>query len=180
MAGFAVAGDSKADPKTAAPKAGEPMAMPKPPQEIADMLKGKGGTWKCEGTSMGMDGKENKFTGKFASKSDLDGWWIHDSFEGTMGPSTKFKFESFETYDANGKKWRSVMVDNWGGMMNGTSDGMKDGKMEVTADTMGPMGKGQFRDHIDASDLKKGVHMWGEASMDGKTWNKVYDMTCKK
>ena len=31
------------------------------------------------------------------------------------------------------------------------------------------------------SDMKKGAHMWGEESRDnGKTWNKVYDMMCKK
>jgi hypothetical protein len=185
MAGVAVAGDTKADPK-AAPKAAEPAkapaaapAMPKAPQELADMMKGMAGSWKCDGTSMGMDGKEVKFTGKMTSKLDLDGFWGHDTFEGTMGPG-KFKFESFMTYDANGKKWHSVFVDNQGGMMMGSSDGMKDMKMDVTADMMGPMGKGTFKDHMDASDMKKGVHMWGEASMDGKTFNKVYEMTCKK
>jgi hypothetical protein len=185
MAGFAVAGDTKADPK-AAPKAAEPakaappaMAMPKAPQELADMMKGMAGTWKCDGTGMGMDMKETKFTGKMTSKLDLDGFWGHDTFEGTMG-AAKFKFESFMTYDSNGKKWHSVFVDNMGSMMMGSSDGMKDMKMDVLADTMGPMGKGQFKDHMDASDMKKGVHMWGEMSMDGKTFNKVYDMTCKK
>jgi hypothetical protein len=191
MAGVALAGagDTKADPKMPS-KAGDPAgptttkgapAMPKPPQEVADMAKAMSGTWKCEGTSMGMDGKESKFTGRMSSKSDLDGWWVHNSFEGTMGASTKFKFESFATYDGNEKKWHSVMVDNWGGTMAGQSDGMKDMKMDVTADTMGPMGKGQFKDHVDASDMKKGVHMWGESSHDsGKTWTKVYDMSCKK
>jgi hypothetical protein len=174
MAGVAGAGD------TAAPKAGAPAAMPKPAPEIADMLKGMAGTWKCEGTATGMDGKETKFTGKLTSKADLDGFWIHESFDGTMAAMGKFKFESFETYDGNAKKWHSVMVDNWGGMMHGESDGMKDMKMDVLSDTMGPMGKGQFKDHIDASDMKKGVHMWGEDSRDGKTFNKVYDMTCKK
>ena len=29
--------------------------------------------------------------------------------------------------------------------------------------------------------MKKGVHMWGEISMDkGKTFKPVYDMMCKK
>jgi hypothetical protein len=187
MAGVAMAGDTKADPKTGPAKAIEPVAppatptaMPKPPQEIADMVKGESGTWKCDGTATGMDGKESKFTAKMTSKSDLDGWWIHDSFEGSMGAMGKFKFESFATYDAASKKWHSMMVNNMGGTMLGESDGMKDMKMDVTAVTSSPMGKGQFKDHIDASDLKKGLHMWGEESRDGKTFNKVYDMTCKK
>src|SRR5436309_609431 len=120
MAGFAVAGDSKADPK-ATPKAAEPakagMTPPKPPQELADMMKSMAGTWKCDGTATGMDAKEVKFTGKLTTKSDLDGFWGHDSFEGSMGAMGKFKFESYMTYDGNSKKWHSVMVDNQGGMM---------------------------------------------------------------
>jgi hypothetical protein len=45
---------------------------------------------------------------------------------------------------------------------------------------MGGMGAGMFKDHGDMTDKKVGMHMWGEMSMDkGKTWVKVYDMTCK-
>jgi hypothetical protein len=63
--------------------------------------------------------------------------------------------------------------------MVGTAD-MKDGKLEATWDTMGGMGAGMFKDHGDMTDKKVGTHMWGEMSMDkGKTWTKVYDMTCK-
>ena len=43
------------------------------------------------------------------------------------------------------------------------------------------MGAGTFKDHVDMTDAKAGVKMWGEMSMDkGKTWKKVYEMTCKK
>jgi hypothetical protein len=74
-----------------------------------------------------------------------------------------------------------VSVMNDGGQMVGQSDGMKDMKMDTTADTWGPMGQGMFKDHVDASDMKKGVHMWGEVSIDkGKTFKPVYDMMCKK
>jgi hypothetical protein len=201
MAGVAMAGDPKApapapkaDPKadaakTPAPapadaKAAPKMEMPKPAPEIAEMAKGKTGTWKCDGTTMGMDMKEAKFKGTMKSKSDLDGFWIHDSFEGTAGEgktAMKFKMEAFTTFDAASKKWHSMSVMNDGGHMMGTSDGVKDNKMETVSDTMGPMGSGQFKDHADMSDAKKGVHMWGEMTMDkGKTWNKVYDMMCKK
>jgi hypothetical protein len=65
--------------------------------------------------------------------------------------------------------------------MMGTSDGPKDGKMTMMADTYGPWGQGMMREVHDASDMKAGVKMNGEMSMDkGKTWNKVYEMTCKK
>jgi len=170
--------DAKTDGK---PPAKAEMPTPKVPQEVTDMAKMVVGTWKCTGNSYGMDGAPTPMTGTMKSKVDLDGFWLHDSFEAKMGKA-KFKFESFSTYDAGSKKWRSVMVDNWGAQSIGTSDGMKDGKMDVNMDTMGgPMGPGMFRDHMDASDAKAGVKMMGEASMDkGKTWNKVYEQTCKK
>ena len=186
LTGLALAGDPPKAGGAAATKApaaeAKTMEMPKPAPEIAEMVKNMAGTWKCTGTG-NMGTTEMKFTGTMKSKADLDGFWIHDSFEGNMGEgkaAMKFKFEGFMTYDASQKKWRNVMVDNWGGQMTGWSDGMKDGKMDVASDTIDMMGKGQFKDHTDASDPKKGVHMWGEESRDGKTWNKAYDMMCKK
>ena len=65
--------------------------------------------------------------------------------------------------------------------MVGMGDPMKDGHMDTTNDGIDMRGKSQFKDHTDMSDPKKGMHMWGEESRDsGKTWNKIYDMTCKK
>jgi hypothetical protein len=43
------------------------------------------------------------------------------------------------------------------------------------------MGEAMFRDHEDLTDPKVGAKMWGEMSTDkGKSWVKVYEMTCKK
>jgi len=199
MSGVAMADTpAKADPKAAkadpkAPAGGDKkdaapaMQMPKPAPEIADRLKMMQGTWTCTGTAMGgADMKtEMKFKGTMTSKSDLDGFWIHDSMQGTAGEgkaAMKFKMESYATFDAAGKKWHTLAVMNDGGQMVGMGDALKDGKGEMVADTWSPMGAGQMKDHVDVSDVKKaGAHMWGEASMDkGKTWGKVYDMTCKK
>jgi hypothetical protein len=185
-AGGAAAGakvDAKAGAAAAAPAAA-PMEMPKPPAEIAATLKAMGAKQNCTGTAMGgADMKtEMKFKGSIAHKSDLDGWWIHDSFQGTMGEgkaSMKFKMESYMTYDAKAAKWRTSAVMNDGGNMAGTAD-MKDGKLETMSDMWSNMGQGKMREHGDMTDKKVGMHMWGEASMDGgKTWNKVYDMNCK-
>ena len=180
LSSLALAGDA-AKPTPPAPKA---MEMPKPAQQVVDRIKAMGGSWKCDGTAPGMDGKDLKFVGTMTSKSDLDGFWVHDSFAGNMGEgktAMKYKFEMFATYDTNMKKWRSVMVDNWGGQMIGMGDEAKDGKSEMAAESMDAMGKGMMKDHVDASDMKKGVHMWGEGSHDaGKTWMKSYDMVCKK
>ncbi|HTR50459.1 MAG TPA: DUF1579 family protein [Kofleriaceae bacterium] len=158
--------------------------LPKPPPELAEMAKAMAGTWKCTGTGMGMDGKDTKFTGTMSSKTELDGFWSHNSFQGTMGEgktAAKYRFESYSTFDPSARKWRVMMMDNLGGSMAGTSDGMKDMKMETDAETQDARGKAQFKDHTDMSDMKTGAHLWGEVSRDnGKTWTKVYDMVCKK
>jgi hypothetical protein len=170
---------AKADPKAAGDK--KPgMEMPKVPAEIGDMGKTVTGTWKCKGDEMDPTGAKNPITATIKTKVDMDKWWITDNME-VKGKNT-FKMMSFTTYDATSKKWRRVAVDNWGGQMVGTSDGMKDGKMDWNSDTISPMGAGMFRDHVDATDAAKtGVKFWGEMSMDkGKTWNKVYEMSCKK
>ncbi|MFT3695162.1 MAG: hypothetical protein QM831_18640 [Kofleriaceae bacterium] len=175
---FAGGGENKPSPPPAA------MEMPKPAQQIADRAKMMAGTWKCDGTSAGMDGKDMAFAGTFTAKTDLDGWWMHESFSGKAGTgktAMNYKFEQFATYDGGMKKWRHVFVDNWGGQMIGTSDDMKDGKAETAFESNDMMGKSMVKDSVDASDMKKGVHMWGQMSKDsGKTWTKIYDMTCKK
>lgn len=164
--------------------AGAKMEMPKPPAEIAATLKMMGTRSTCKGTGLGPDMKTMvDFKGTGTSKLVLDGWWIQGSMTGTMGKgktSTKMKMESFMSYDAKSAKWRTLGVMNDGTSMHGWAE-MKDGKYEGTAEMTGPMGSGQFKEHGDMTDPKAGMKMWGEMSMDnGKTWTKVYEMTCKK
>jgi hypothetical protein len=163
--------DAKAAPATTAAPA---MPTPVAPAEIKEMLKAQAGTWKCTGTGMGAAMKAT-----MKSKADLDGFWIQDAFEGTMG-KTKFKFVAFTTFDGASKKWRRVMVDNMGGQAMGTSDGLKDGKVTFNMDVMGMGQTGMMKDTVDMTD-KKLIKSSGEMSMDkGKTWNPTYEMTCKK
>jgi hypothetical protein len=176
------AGGAAAAKAPAAPAAA-PMEMPKPPAEVKDMIKMSGTRNNCKGTGLGPDMKsEVAFKGTITRKADLDNWWVHETMTGTMGEGkTKatMKMEAYMTWDAKMGKWRMVSVMNDGTQMVGTAD-FKDGKLEAVSDTTGPMGSGMFKDHGDATDKKAGMHMWGEMSMDkGKTWTKVYDMTCK-
>ena len=157
--------------------------MPKPPAEIKDMLKMAGPRSNCKGTGIGPDMKtEVAFKGTITRKADLDGWWVQESMTGTMGEGKNkatMKMVSYMTFDAKLGKWRTVAMMNDGAQMVGTAD-FKDGKYEGVSDTKGAMGDAMFRDHGDATDKKVGMKMWGEMSMDkGKTWTKVYDMTCK-
>jgi len=192
IAAFAMVGVASAQPKTepkapvdvkakveakVAPKAAKPEAM-KPPVELEAMGKAVVGTWKCTGTEMGMDGSSAKMAGTVKAKVELDKWWIADTIE--MKGARTFKMLAFTTFEPNSKKWRRVSVDNAGHQYVGTSDGMKDNKVDWNMDFIGSMGAGQMRDHIDMTDPKN-MKNWGEISMDkGKTWLKVFEMTCKK
>jgi hypothetical protein len=169
---------AKVDAKAATPaKAAKPEA-PKPAPEIAAMAKQLNGTWKCKGDSFNPDGSKTAITATSKAKLDVDKFWIAENLE-VRGPMP-FKMTAYTTFDAVAKKWRRVAVTSGGSYMVGTSDGLKDNKMDWTLDTVGPMSS-QFREHIDMSDAKAGGKFWGEASMDkGKTWVKVYEMTCKK
>ncbi len=156
----------------------------KPAPQLADYAKIVSGTMKCTGSSVGPDGKPIPFSGTFTSKIDLDGWWIHetfDGFEGTGATGHKYKFESFATFDPSTKKWRRVFVDNWGAQMFGTSDDLVNGKFEAVYEMQGNTLKGTAKDSVDISDPKKGVQFSGQSSKDGgKTWTKTYELSCKK
>jgi hypothetical protein len=180
MTGLAAA-QPKTDPKAPAAdsKAGG-MADMKPPAELAAMAKAAGGTWNCKGQGMDHTQKMVDTTGTMKIKLDVANWWLHGSFESKMGKEP-FQFESFTTFDPASKKWKRVMVESGGGWSTGESDGMKDNKVDWNLTSHSMMGEVMFRDHEDMTDPKAGVKQWGEFSMDkGKTWTKVYELTCKK
>ena len=180
------AGDAKMAPKAPDAKADAKPAMApmKPPAEIAEIAKAATGTWRCKGQGMDMSaGKMAEMSATMKIKSDLGGWWLHGSFESKMGKEP-FTFEEFTTFDPASKKWRRIMIESTGGWATGESSGMTGGKADWELKTHAPvpgMSEGMFRDHEDMSDPKAGGKMWGEFSPDnGKTWQKVYEMTCKK
>jgi len=200
----APAAGAKADPKAGAaagakvdPKAGAgapapkdakapvappaPFTPPKPPAEIAATVKAMGKTKTCKGSGMGPDMQQVEFAGTVTSKSDLDGWFIRQNINMTMGKgkgSWKMKMEQLTTWDAKLNKWRVVGASNDGATVVGTAD-MKDGKYEFVGDMTSSMGVAAFKDHGDMTDPKN-IKWWGEMSMDkGKTWTKVYEQTCK-
>jgi hypothetical protein len=172
------AGDAK--PAAAAADKGGAMEM-KPPPELAEMAKGAAGTWHCKGQGMDQSQKMVDMTATLKMKLDIANWWMHGSFESRMGKEP-FQFESFTTFDPKAKNWKRVMVESGGNWASGESAGLKAGKVDWEMTTHTPMmGDAMFRDHEDMSDPKAGAKMWGEFSPDkGKTWIKVYEMTCKK
>lgn len=177
-----------AQPKAEKPAAAKPAKAPdaKPatvPPELVEMAKSATGTWKCKGEGMEMDGSKSAVTAVNKTKVDLDKWWIVENLEVKGMKMGVLKITTYTTFDAASKKWRRVGLTNSGGQMVGTADATAMGQpMVFNLDTLGPGGGGQFRDHVDPSDLKgAGLKVWGEMTMDkGKTWMKAYEMTCKK
>jgi hypothetical protein len=174
-----------AQAKSPDPKAGLP-PPPKPAPEIAAQLKAMGSRTNCTGVFMGgADGKtEMKLKGSETYKVALDGWFINISMTGSAGEgkaAMKMKMEQYMTYDPTMSKWRLVGMMNDGSTMAGTAD-MASGKVDAQSDVWGgTIGAAKLKDHGDMTDPKAGMKMWGEASKDGgKTWNKVYEMTCRK
>ena len=184
LVGLAAAGETKLDPtkKTDATRpAKDPsrIEMPKAPQEVADLAKVMGGTWKCSGKAWMPDGSEHEMAGTLTSKPHFGGFWLHDSWDGKMA-GLPFKFDAYSTYDGQLKKWRRVAISSLGGQLVGTSDGVKDMKMDFTMEVAGMMGPMMLLEHVDLSDAKA-PRLWTERTLDkGKTWQKDYELVCKK
>jgi hypothetical protein len=120
--------------------------------EVAQMLKSTQGTWKCKDATLVV-------------KGELDGAWIHESLV-----AGKLKLETYTTFD---HQWRRLVLAADGTYLVATSDGMKDMKMEYVSDA--------WRERVDASDLRRGLHVVAERSADkGRTWTPVYDLTCRR
>ena len=156
---------------------GSAFAQPRqPPTELVELARTTAGTWKCKGEMHDGAGGKVAVTATNKVKLELDKWWIASTLE-VKGP-VAMKLLTYTTYDTSAKKWRRVSFDNLGGQMVGTADAQG---ATFNLDMIGPLGGGQFRDHTDPFDPRTGLHVWGEMSRDkGKSWTKVYDMTCKK
>ena len=153
--------------------------MPRRPPEVAEHLTHMAGTWTCQGKAWMPDGSEHVMAGKLPVSKHFDGYWGREEFVDKMDVFP-FKFDAYTTYDANAKKWRRVGIDSLGGQMIGTSDGMKDMKVDYETEVTGPMGVVMLREHTDASD-PKAVKVNAERSLDkGKSWQKDYELVCKK
>lgn len=204
FATVATAGDDKtktAPPKDAAKKApdtapmkpkDEPVAdpaaqmppTPTPAPELLAAAKAAKGTWFCAGEEFGPDGTAMKAKATMKMALDLDKMWIKGTL--TMpkkkGQKRGAKFTSYRTYSAMEKKWHTVSVDNSGGWSKGWSTG-PDAAGKVTWEIEGNMAGMAFkaRDYEEPGAKKNQMHFWGEWSSDGgKTYNKAYDVICKK
>jgi hypothetical protein len=170
----------KKAPDAPPPVAPKPEGPPKPPQEMADMIKGMSGTWRCTGTAEVM-GQMKDVKATITHKSDLNGWYVRSDFTGTV-PKEKLppmKFTMYTTYDASTKKLWRVSVGGMGGhtVFTGT---MADKKMSWEGDARWRDTDVKVRNSEEVVSPKE-VKVMGEYSKDGgKTWTKDHEATCKK
>ena len=149
------------------------------------MMKGMGGNWKCTGTFHGMGGSDMKYTSTVKPKTELGGFWVHESVD--IKPADKkmmpgdVMVEAYMTYDTSAKKWRRVEMMNDGALVVATSDGMKDMKLEMDGDAYGSHGQMMIKVNLDMTDMKAGMQVKGQISTDkGRTWTPMFEEVCKK
>ena len=167
--------DAKA-PAADAKKAPMKMEMPKPPTEVAEMAKTMAGTWKCTGTLFNpMDATQSmaaKMT--MTTKLDPDKAWLLTTLTGLP---TKMMIVT--TFDAASKKWYRITTDGTGG--SDTAWGTATGTKTVWEGESRGMGMKAWKSRTTEEAVSpKETKMMGEMAMDGKTWVKGWEATCKK
>ncbi len=199
LASAAAADQAKAPAKPAGgPSAGAPAVvapMPpaktpppepemKPAPEIADAAKAMAGSYKCKGVDFNPDGSSRPSLATMKISSELDGFYILVDLQEqkTKENATPFKARMYRTYDADAKKWTNTLLATApGGPLTMTTTDAMGG--QVTWSGSFSMQGHSFteKSHEEPDAKTKSVHIWGEFSMDGgKTFNKDYDITCKK
>jgi hypothetical protein len=171
-AAFAQKGSGTGSGSATAEKKPAGMQMPKAPQELLDMAKNMGGTWKCTGKVHLPDGAMD-YTATVRGKLDLDKLWWHETLTQTK-TKQPYKFEAYMTYDAAAKKWNRVSVDNMGVFEAATSDDAK--SWTGTSSGMGMT----MKTKATVTPGDKTMHFESQASMDGKTYMPTVEMDCKK
>ena len=150
-------------------------ALADPPKELAELSRAIGdGTWTCTGSALGK-----QMTASRTSRLEMSGVWMHDSVDAKLG-SEPFRYEVYTAWDPNGKHFHRVMIESDGNLAEGEGHATAGNAVEFQLDTHGPRGDGLFRERIDWSG-KAGVVAIGEVSPDkGKSWVKLYELTCTR
>jgi hypothetical protein len=150
---------------------------PDPNKPLVDLAARIGnGTWSCSGTAL-----LRSMSATRTSRLEMSNVWMHDSVDAKRG-NDPFHFEVYTSYDPGGKHFHRVMVESDGGIAEGEGHVVGGTAIDFQLDTHGPRGDGLFREHIDWSNgATTGVVGTGELSSDsGKTWVKIYELTCKR
>jgi len=159
-------------PRRPMPPPIKPMTRPAP--EIAAAGKDAAGTWTCKGNTQRGDGSSAPLTATVTVKLDLDNAWIATTLVEKTGP---LKWTEYRTYDGVAKQWTKLQMANTSGYVVSTSLGEQGGSWTWNGTATSPNGSLQLRDHEQKDG--KTIKRWGEAMLGG-TWQKVYEVSCKR
>jgi hypothetical protein len=176
-----------ATPATPAQPAPAEKAMPTP-EQMAELMKPApelanidwlAGNWKCDSKMKDMTGADVTTKSTVKNKWDLDKHWMSSAFESKKTKTMPgMKGTGFMGWDSSQKKYFMGGVDNWGGMMAGTSSGptndawVFDGNMSM----MGMSAKTRMT-FTKTGDKTMTTKM---EMQQGKDWMVMGEDTCKK
>lgn len=153
-----------------------PVAAAKPSPEVAKLGKELAGTWHCKGATMRGDGSSTPLVATVTTKLDLDNAWVQTAL--VEDKQAGLKFVEYRSHDAVAKQWTRIQLVSTSGYVVGTSLGEKDGMWTWTSTATSPSGTLQLRDHEQRTG-KQERKLWGEALLGG-SWQKLYEVSCKK
>ena len=150
-----------------------PLPTPQPaPPEIATLAKQVAGSYACKGVQFVGNGASTPLTAKLAVKLALRGAWLVSSLV-----ADDLSFDDYRTYDSVAKQWTRVQLASTTGHVIWTSLGDKGGTWTWEGTATSPRGTQQVRDYEQPGDRQ--IKLWGEALLGG-SWQKLYEVTCKR
>jgi hypothetical protein len=168
--------------QTSAKKKSMPPMSMAPPAEMSQ-LAWLSGNWTCTGKSFAspMMGPEHPTEATVSAAPDLGGRWLVSHYREKKSAQNTMPVlgDEYWTYDASGKKWDRIAIDNMGGWSRGSASAWQNGAITWMSDGM--MMNEEF--HERATFTKKSdreVFYKGDIQgKDGK-WAPAWETTCKK
>jgi hypothetical protein len=148
---------------------------PKPapiPLEVATRGKLLAGSYTCKGHQATGSGASRPVEGTLVVALDLDNAWLRESWSSNVA-----KAASYTTYDGTAHQWIRLEVRNDGSHAMLTSLGDKGGEWIWEGPAVSWTGTIQERHHEQLSGTELKVR--GEALLGG-TWQKSYELSCKR
>lgn len=149
-----------------------PRPAPQPSAEVGKLGKLMAGTYTCKGNRMLDGGSSTPLQSTVVVKLDLDNAWLTASWT-----EKGAKLVDYRTFDDVSKQWTRFQLASDGSHAILTSLGEKAGETVWEGSSASSTGSVQQRHHeqLDGKELK----LWGEELLGG-TWQKAYEVACKR
>ena len=151
------------------------MPMISAPPEVAALGAKLVGSYTCKGVFFIGNGASRPVTAKLSYKLAMSGAWLVESFAETR--ATGLQIDDYRTFDGIAKQWHRFAMTSTTGYTTYTSLGDSGGTWNWEGTASGPDGSLQVRDHETPGDHQ--VKIFGEGLLGG-SWQKLYEVTCKR